>query len=365
VLLKQTHTGRALLAVLVAAFGLAAANAGELTAGPAQVRSGQQVVPILFQADGESVASMQFDIAFDSAAFEIVDVETGEAAAEAVKAPVFAAPENGRTRVVVAGLNQDIIGGGVIAYVVLEPIAADVPAPYVGLDSAVFSNPAGEEIVPEAISDEEDISEEQPAVQRPELAENDRPTMSDNPSDPVDADGPLYSAPVSAGMGLAQWPTLDGTERAANGSSTQSGAATGSQSSRVQIADASDTQQQVYGRRPSSAPFGPGAVPLREQSSPAPVRNNSEPRLTQVDYTFRDSALVSQILGMHVADSVEYDGEPRRGLSVEAGNSSSRATSIPGAELGAAALLSPGGTAVLAGLAVVAVLLSLRRRFLV
>lgn len=116
-LFDRLHSLRYLVALCAPFFsssGLAATLTVEETRGvPQQVNLG---VPVSFaSATGEYVSGVQFDLLFDAGVFILGTVEGGEAASEADKDIVFSEVAPGTVRVMVAGMNQNIIPDGVLA----------------------------------------------------------------------------------------------------------------------------------------------------------------------------------------------------------------------------------------------------------
>ncbi len=137
------------MAVLVAFLMWLAApcSAAILDCGDTHASAGDSGVslPITLTAGtGENVCGIQFDLWYDGDALNIDTVEIGEAADEAAKDVSFSILEPGRARVIVAGFNQNVIGSGIVSYVVFS-VAGDAPdAAYpVTLTAVLLSDPWG------------------------------------------------------------------------------------------------------------------------------------------------------------------------------------------------------------------------------
>jgi hypothetical protein len=104
-------------------------------------------VPVTIAAEaGEEIASLQFDMHFDDATFDLVDVVPGESSSDALKQVIYSVRSPGVIRVIVAGLNQNVIRDGNIATVLLAPDAEDAVPQTLSLDSIVISDPFGERV---------------------------------------------------------------------------------------------------------------------------------------------------------------------------------------------------------------------------
>ena len=107
---------------------------------------GEALVDITYvssQQIGTELASVQFDVRYDSPALD-VSAALGPAADASVKTLWTSRPEPGKTRILIAGLNQNTLADGVIARLKVQ-VAADFPAGLYSLDleGLVASNPAG------------------------------------------------------------------------------------------------------------------------------------------------------------------------------------------------------------------------------
>jgi len=101
-------------------------------------------VPVTIVTDGADLpASLQFDLSFDTASYALLDVQVGDAAAQADKSVVFNESTPGTITVVVAGLNQNTIPDGVVAEISLCPLVQVVDSNALGFDAVVVSDPFG------------------------------------------------------------------------------------------------------------------------------------------------------------------------------------------------------------------------------
>ena len=93
---------------------------------------------------GESVSGIQFDVPFSDAPLAMARAETGPASEEAGKTVSFNQIEAGRYRILVAGINQNVISSGTIArlHIAASPDAAPgrYPAPVAAI---IMSDPTG------------------------------------------------------------------------------------------------------------------------------------------------------------------------------------------------------------------------------
>lgn len=136
-----------LLLAAVAGSYLPAAGAATLRLGGAFAQPGQQQVAVALTLEpgaGEAVAALQCDVPLDSAVFTRVGVAAGPAAVAASKQVFLSEPRPGRWRIMVSGFNQQAIGPGVVATLLLDisPGAAE-RAYLLPPEGAVLSSPEG------------------------------------------------------------------------------------------------------------------------------------------------------------------------------------------------------------------------------
>lgn len=122
------------------------ANAAALQTGTPYRTSGGIAVPVWLSPNAnDQVASLQFQFSYDHNDFYIASVAAGPAASSAGKDVVFA--EHGDTAtIIVAGFNQDVFEGGLVATLFFSPNdnAQDLGA--VGINAPVFSDPDGDPV---------------------------------------------------------------------------------------------------------------------------------------------------------------------------------------------------------------------------
>lgn len=130
--------------ICMACWGNALVFATELTLEDQVVAEDWVTVPVTIVADGGDLpASLQFDLSFDTASFALLDVQVGDAAAQAGKSVVFNESTPGTITVVVAGLNQNTILDGVVAEISFCPLVQGVDSYALGFDAVVVSDPFG------------------------------------------------------------------------------------------------------------------------------------------------------------------------------------------------------------------------------
>ncbi len=114
----------AVIAVLASSALAAELRVGKEIADPGE--AGVRVPVNMAPGGGESVAALQFDLVYDAGAFPAIGAEPGETAEAAGKTVLTSTPEAGRLRVIVSGLNQNVIAEGTVVHIVLD-VAATVP----------------------------------------------------------------------------------------------------------------------------------------------------------------------------------------------------------------------------------------------
>ena len=124
--------------------------AATVSVGQGSGRSGATGTAVsisLSSGAGEQVAAAQFDVVFDSAVLDLTDVTVGPAAADAEKDVSFSTWEPGVVRVVILGLNDNVITDGVIAEALFD-IASDVSSEEetISLDNVLLSDPSAGEV---------------------------------------------------------------------------------------------------------------------------------------------------------------------------------------------------------------------------
>jgi len=123
------------------------APAATLSIGTAQVRpkeAGIEVAMTFAAEAGEQVSGIQFDLLFSENVAALSAMRTGAAAAAAGKSVSFNQIAAGRYRALVAGLNQNIIGDGVVVVLVFDVGAAPPNGLQpLDLDGLIMSDPNG------------------------------------------------------------------------------------------------------------------------------------------------------------------------------------------------------------------------------
>jgi len=146
---NQRHAGHFARALVVAwcCWGALQGHAAMLGNGaPQQTVDGIAIPVTLFPAQGDNIASMQFRLIYDTRAFALAGAVAGPAAAQAGKDVIYA-QHSGSATIIVAGFNQDILQGGLVATIYLQPLG-DLKLPNaINIQSAVFSDPFGQAIV--------------------------------------------------------------------------------------------------------------------------------------------------------------------------------------------------------------------------
>jgi hypothetical protein len=146
--MKRTIGILILLAVCLTPLSVLAAppaSGALLTAGQATGNPGTMgvVVPITLEtAVGEGVAALNFDLQYDQTKLSVADVTIGAAAQAADKIVASSLPATGTVRVIVYGVNQNVIADGVVANVVFN-VSTSATAGIIPLDfsDAVAASP--------------------------------------------------------------------------------------------------------------------------------------------------------------------------------------------------------------------------------
>ena len=143
----MTHTNRWLTILCVTALlWTSQAVAATLSLHPINALENTPVVQLPVQldtAEGDIVASLQFDIHFDPQHLQFRDVETGEAAEQADKSAHFNQIRPDVVRVVVAGLNRTVITPGTLSLIVFDLVAGASGTTSLRMDAAILSDPFG------------------------------------------------------------------------------------------------------------------------------------------------------------------------------------------------------------------------------
>ncbi len=152
------RTPEALAWILLAGAALLAGgtvHAATLMLGAADTLSGESNIRVpvtLTPGKGESVAAIQFDLHFDVSRLRLVSVNTGAAASAAGKSASSYALGDGKHRIIVIGMNQNILGQGSVIELLMEVIPNTPPGVYpLTMTNVVFSNPVGMAIKPQVV----------------------------------------------------------------------------------------------------------------------------------------------------------------------------------------------------------------------
>jgi len=131
-------------------------RAATLTVGSKSATPGETEVSVplsLVSGPGEEVSGIQCDILFDADVLSLPEVAAGPAAIAAVKELNFENVNEGRVRVIIAGLNRNSVSDGVVAYALFD--IADNAAgseQRVVLEAVLLSSCYGVEVPSEAVS---------------------------------------------------------------------------------------------------------------------------------------------------------------------------------------------------------------------
>ena len=130
-------------------FGAQSTQAVTLTVGDNSGLPGETITIAvdLTSKVNESIAGLNFDLGFDSTRLTISGVSAGQVVTDAGKSLSYSEPAAGIVRILIFGLNQDIIADGVIADVSfdIQPTASAGPIT-LSLSSAAVTNPGAQAI---------------------------------------------------------------------------------------------------------------------------------------------------------------------------------------------------------------------------
>ncbi len=103
------------------------------------------LLPVSLEASaGEEVSVAQFTLLYDGGSLDVPDVAIGPAAASAGKEVSVNILSAGAVRVLIAGLNQNVIPDGVVAYAMVSVLPGAPPGTYpVNLSDCSLSDPYG------------------------------------------------------------------------------------------------------------------------------------------------------------------------------------------------------------------------------
>lgn len=118
----------------------------ELSIETGYAESGTQTVlnATLSVSSNESVSAIQFDVLYNPYACEIVNITAGASSVSAQKQVQYNTVSPGQVRVIIAGLNQNIIPSGSVAQITLQ-VCGSAPAGIydISLSHTILSSPTG------------------------------------------------------------------------------------------------------------------------------------------------------------------------------------------------------------------------------
>jgi len=134
----------AVAAVFVTAGPLLAA---QVSMPVTQARAGETVESsVQYRAQGAEVAALNFDLAFDDSVLTITPT-VGSAAADAGKGLEYTVLPSGNLRVLIFGVNENVIGDGSLIDLTIEVSADSSPGPHViEFVDATFASPDAEAV---------------------------------------------------------------------------------------------------------------------------------------------------------------------------------------------------------------------------
>ncbi len=102
---------------------------------------------VLTVSSSESVSAIQFDVLYDSDTYEVITVSAGESSISAQKQVQYNTISSGQVRVIIAGLNQNIIPSGSIAKITFKVCSSAPAGSYdISLTRALLSSPTGSSV---------------------------------------------------------------------------------------------------------------------------------------------------------------------------------------------------------------------------
>ncbi len=111
-------------------------------------------VPVVIGPVGaESVAALQFDLLFDTSQLRFEAVEPGPSATDGAKSSHANPLKPGTVRVIVAGLNRNVLADGVVAWARFAPTPGVQPPFTIRLSGVVLSDPYGTAVEAHAAPD--------------------------------------------------------------------------------------------------------------------------------------------------------------------------------------------------------------------
>lgn len=170
--MRKETKGRVLCAVaVVLSCVTACATAAELSTRmkPGADGQGGVVAEIALNTSPEErVAGLQFDLLFNRDTVALGKVTAGPAAAAASK-DVYCSAQRSGARVIVAGLNQNVLEDGVVAEVCLYASSAAEKTEPVALTGVVLSDPFGRRVPSRVVPNDENVGADSETEMIPEL----------------------------------------------------------------------------------------------------------------------------------------------------------------------------------------------------
>lgn len=83
---------------------------GKISANPDTIAQ----IPVVYLSQGDRVAAMQFDLSFPAESLSVLTMEAGPATAAAYKSLLVSDPAPGVKRILIAGLNQNLLPDGIL-----------------------------------------------------------------------------------------------------------------------------------------------------------------------------------------------------------------------------------------------------------
>ena len=109
-----------------------------------EIGGGTIRIPVILAGQGdEALAGIQFDLAYDPAQYELVEVTGGAAAHDAGKEVILSQTASGSGRVLVIGFNDNALFDGHVATVVLRPLYPDTTTELFAMANILASDPDG------------------------------------------------------------------------------------------------------------------------------------------------------------------------------------------------------------------------------
>ena len=293
---------------------------------PPAAAEGDIVVPVAVYPSGdEAVAGVQFDVNFDGAAVALIDVEAGAAALDAGKFVIHNEGDPGTTRVIIAGLNQDLIGDGIVANLVFRPLDAGASSDSFALNAPVLSDPFGG-AVEVHVEYATDAAEEPSGEKRIEEPEASSETASETGAVTEEVSSGFYDA-------LAEVLFDDPPETAPDGRSADAASrdSLSGSSSRNTLLRTEGAAASSGSARPSlHIPSRPVQVSSRNVSSPA-RGNTSRSQSDETRPTGSEASQGEEGLPGHPS-GFQMASVPGRAAGRALGGTPGTANSLPGAE---------------------------------